>query len=190
MNITAIQINSLTTDAEEAEIEWFYEDLHDLLELTPKKDGCPFHHRERKNIGSQEIPGVTGKFGLIIQNEAGQRLTEFCQETTLVVANTFCQQHKRCLCMNIMKCQYQNQIDYICCYCSVIQLCPVLCRLMDYSMPGFSVLHYVWNLLRFVSIQLVMQSNHFILCCTLFFFWPSIFPSISVFSSESALCIR
>ena len=72
--------------------------------------------------------------------------------------------------MNIMKCQYQNQIEYICCYYSVIQLCPTFCRLMDYSMPGFSVLHYVWNLLRFVSIQLVMQSNHLILCCTLFFF--------------------
>ena len=91
--------------------------------------------------------------------------------------------------MNIMKCQCQNQIDYIFCYCSVIQSCPTLCRLMDCSTPGFLVLHSVWSLLRFVSIELVVRSNHLILCCTLLF-WPSIFPSISVFSSESALCIR
>ena len=91
--------------------------------------------------------------------------------------------------MNITKRQCQNQIDYIFCYCSVIQSRPTLCRLMDCSTPGFPVLHSVWSLLRFVSIELVVRSNHLILCCALLF-WPSIFPSISVFSSESALCIR
>ena len=73
----------------------FYEDLQDLLELTPKKR-CPFHYRDwNAKVGSQETPGVTGKFGLGIWNETGQRLIEFCQENALVIANTFFQQHKR-----------------------------------------------------------------------------------------------
>ena len=85
-NITVIQVYASTTDAEEAEIEWFHEDLQDLLELTPK--WYLFHHKELEcKVGSQKIPGVTGKFGLKVQNEAGQRLTEFCQENTLVIAN-------------------------------------------------------------------------------------------------------
>ena len=81
--------------AEEAKVEWFCEDLQDLLKLTPKK-GCPFHHRglECKSRKSRE-PEVTGKFGHGVQNEAGQRLTEFFQENTLVIANTLFQQHKR-----------------------------------------------------------------------------------------------
>ena len=93
-NITVIQVYAQTSNAEEAEVEQFYEDLQDLLELTPKR--CPFHHRGLEcKVGSQEIPGVTGKFGFGVQNEAGQRLTELCQENTLVRANTLFQQHKR-----------------------------------------------------------------------------------------------
>ena len=77
------------------EVERFYEDLQDLLEITPKKR-CPFHYRGwNTRVGSQEIPGVKGKFGLRIQNEAGQRLIEFCQENALVIGNTLFQQHKR-----------------------------------------------------------------------------------------------
>ena len=87
---------SQSSNAKEPEVEWFYEDLQGLLELTPKKR-CPFHYRglECKKVGSQETHGVTGKFGLGIQNEAGQRPIEFCQENSLVIANTLFQQHKR-----------------------------------------------------------------------------------------------
>ena len=83
------------TNAEEAEVERFYEDLQDLLELTPEKDVFFIIGDWNAKIGSQEIPGVTSKFGLREQNEAGQRLIEFCQENTLVIANTLFQQHKR-----------------------------------------------------------------------------------------------
>ena len=76
-------------------MEWFYEDLQDLLELIPKKDALFFIGEWKAKVGSQETPGVTGKFGLGVQNEAGQRLTEFCQENSLVIANTLFQQHKR-----------------------------------------------------------------------------------------------
>ena len=79
----------------EAEVEWFYEDLQDLLELTPKKDVLFIIGDWNAKVGSQEISGVSGKFGCGIQNEAGQRLTEFCQENELVRANTLFQQHKR-----------------------------------------------------------------------------------------------
>ena len=84
LTTTVIQVYAPTSNAEEAEVERFYEDLQDLLELTPKK-----------NVGSQETPGVTGIFGLGVQNEAGQTLIEFCQENALVIANTLFQQHKR-----------------------------------------------------------------------------------------------
>ena len=87
-NITVIQVYAPTSNAEEAEVERFYEDLHDLLELTPKKDVLFIIGDWSAKVGSQETPGVTGKFGLGVQNEAGQRLTEFCQENTLVIANT------------------------------------------------------------------------------------------------------
>ena len=90
-----------TSNAEEAEVEWFYEDLQDLLELTAKKDVLFIIGDRNANVGSQEQPGVTGKFGLGVQNEAGQRLTEFCQENTLVIANS--QQHKRRLHMDITR---------------------------------------------------------------------------------------
>ena len=81
------------SNAEEAEVEWFYEDLQDLLELTPKKR-CPFHYRGLE-CKSQEAPGVTGKFDLGVRNDAGQKLIVFCQENALVIANTLFQQHKR-----------------------------------------------------------------------------------------------
>ena len=79
-NITVIQVYALTSNAEEAKVEWFYDDLQDLLELTPKKDVFFIIGDWNAKVGSQEIPGVTGKFGLGVQNEAGQRLIEFCQE--------------------------------------------------------------------------------------------------------------
>ena len=104
-NITVIQVYAPNSNAEEAEVERFYEDLQDLVELTPQKDVLFVIGDWNEKVGSQEIPGVTGKFGLGVQNEAGQRLTEFCTENTLVIANTLFQhtghskhplpQHKR-----------------------------------------------------------------------------------------------
>ena len=94
-NIMVIQVYALTSNAEEAEVEWFYEDLQDLLELTTPKDVLLIIGDWHAEVGSQETPGVTGKFGLGVQNEAGQRLIEFCQENALVIANTLFQQHKR-----------------------------------------------------------------------------------------------
>ena len=102
-NITVIQLSAPATNAEEAEVEWFCKDLQDLLELTPKKDGLLLIGDGSAKVGKQEIPGVTGKFDLEIQNEAGQRLTEFCQENALVIANTLFQQHKRRLHMDITR---------------------------------------------------------------------------------------
>ena len=94
-NITVIQVYAPTSNAEEAEVEQFYEYLQDLLELTPKKDVLFIIGDWNAKVGSQEIPGVTGKFGLGVQNEASQRQIEFCQENALVIANTLFQQHKR-----------------------------------------------------------------------------------------------
>ena len=94
-NIMVIQAYAPTSNAEEAEVERFYEDLQDLLELTPKKDVLLIIGDWNAKIGSQETPGVTGRFGLEVQNEAGKRLIEFCQENVLVVANTLFQQYKR-----------------------------------------------------------------------------------------------
>ena len=94
-NITVIQVYAQTSNTEEAEVEWFCEDLQDLLELTPKKDVFFIIGEWNGKVGIQEIPGVPGKFGLGIWNEAGQRLIEFCQENGLVIANTLFQQHKR-----------------------------------------------------------------------------------------------
>ena len=94
-NITVIQVNAPTSNAEEAEVEWFYEDLQDLLELTPKKDVLFIIGDWNVKVGSQETPAVTAKFGLGIQNEAGQRLIEFCQENALVIENTLFQQQSR-----------------------------------------------------------------------------------------------
>ena len=85
----------MNSNAEEAEIEWFYEDLQDLLKITHKKDVLFIIGGWNAKVGSQEMPGVTGKFGLGVQNETGQRLIQFCQENTLVIANFLFQQHKR-----------------------------------------------------------------------------------------------
>ena len=93
-NITVIQVYAPTSNAEEAEVEQFYEDLQDLLELTPKKDVLFIIGDYNAKVGSQETPGVTGKFGLGMRNEAGQRLIEFCQENALVIASTLIQQDK------------------------------------------------------------------------------------------------
>ena len=94
-NITVIQVYAPISNAEETEVEWFYEDLQDLSELTPKKDVLFIIGNWNSKVGIQETPGVTGKFGLGMQNEPGQRLIEFCQENALVIANTLFQQHKR-----------------------------------------------------------------------------------------------
>ena len=94
-NITVIQPYASTSNTEEAEVERIYEDLQDLLELTPKKDVLFIIGDWNAKVGSQEIPGVTDKFGLGERNETGQRLTEFCQKNTPVIANTLFQQHKR-----------------------------------------------------------------------------------------------
>ena len=113
---TRIEVHAPTSNAEEAEVDWFYEDLRDLLELTPKKDVLFIIGDWNAKVGSQETPGVTGKFGLRVQNEAGQRLTEFCQDNTLVIANILFQQHSRRHCTwTSPDGQCQNQIDYILC---------------------------------------------------------------------------
>ena len=115
-NITVIQVYAPTSNAEEAEVEQFYEDLQYLLELTHKKDVLFLISNWNTKVGSQEIPGVTGKFDLGVQKEAGQRLMDFGQEYALVIANTLFQHHKRRLyTWTSPDGQYQNQIDYILC---------------------------------------------------------------------------
>ena len=103
LNITVIQVYAPNSNAEEPEVERFYEDLQDLLELTPQQDVLFITGDWNAKVASQEAPGVTGKFGLGIQNEAGQRLIEFCQENALVIANTLLQQHKKTLHMDITR---------------------------------------------------------------------------------------
>ena len=113
-NITIIQAYAPTSNAEEAEVEWFYEDLQDLLELTPKKDVLFIIGDWNAKVRSQETPGVTGKFGLGIWSEVGQRVIEFCQENALVITNTIFQQHKRrCYTWTSPYGQHRNQIDNI-----------------------------------------------------------------------------
>ena len=105
-----------TSNAEEAEVEWFYEDLQDRLELTAKKDVLFIIGDRNVNVGSQEQPGVTGKFGLGVQNQAGQRLIKFFQEKAMVIASTLFHQHKRRFyTWTSPDGQYRNQIDYILC---------------------------------------------------------------------------
>ena len=112
-NITVFQAYAPTSNTEETEIERFYEDLQDLLELTPKKDVLFIIGDWNAKAGSQETPGVTGKFGLGMRNEAGQNLIEFCQENVLVIANILFQQHKRRLyTWTSPDGQHRNQIDY------------------------------------------------------------------------------
>ena len=115
-NIMVIQVYTLTSNAEEAEVEWFYEDLQDLLELTPQNDVLFIIGDWNTKVGSQEAPGVTGKFGLGVWNEAGLRIIELYQEKALVIANTLFQQHKRRLyTWTSPDGQHQNPIDYILC---------------------------------------------------------------------------
>ena len=115
-NIKVIQVYALTSNAAEAEDEQFYEDLQDLLEITPPTDVLFIIGDWNAKVGNQETPGVPGKFGLGVQNEAGQRLIEFCQENALVIANTLFQLHKRRLyTWTLPDGQHQNQIDYILC---------------------------------------------------------------------------
>ena len=102
-NITVIHVYAPTSNAEEAEVEWLYVHLQYLLEVTPIKDVLFIIGDWNAKVGSQETPGVTGKFVLGIRNEAGQRLIEFCQENALVIANTIFQQHKRRLLMDITR---------------------------------------------------------------------------------------
>ena len=114
--ITVIQAYAPISNAEEAEVEWFYEDLQDLSELTPQNDVLFIIGDWNAKVGSQETPGVTGKFGLGVRNEAGQRLIELCQDNSLVIANTLFQQHKRRLyTWTSPDGQHRNQIDYILC---------------------------------------------------------------------------
>ena len=116
-NITVIQVYAPTSNAEEAEVERCYEDLQDLLELTPEKEVLFIIGDWNAKVGSQETPGVTGKFGVGVQNEAGKRLIEFfCQENALVIANTLFQQHKKSLYpWTSPDGQCWNQIDNILC---------------------------------------------------------------------------
>ena len=115
-NTTVIQVYAPISNAEGAEVEWFYEDLQGFLELTPKKDVLFITGGWNAKVGSQEIPGVPDKFGLGVQNEAGKRLTEFFQENALIIANILFQQHKRRLYTWISPDgQHRNQIDYILC---------------------------------------------------------------------------
>ena len=115
-NIMVIQIYTLNGNTEEAEVEWFCEDLQELLELTPQRDVLFIIGDWNAKVWSQETPGVTGKFGLGIQNEAGQRLIEFFQDNSLVIANILFQQRKsRLNTCTSPNGQHWNQIDYILC---------------------------------------------------------------------------
>ena len=118
-NITVIQAYAPTSNAEEAEVEWFYEDLQDLLELTPKKEVLFITGDWNAKVGSQE----TGKFGLGVQNEAGQRLIEFCQENTLVIANTLFKKHNA-LCALWVLCEFYLYFVYVLyCVCCGLYVC-------------------------------------------------------------------
>ena len=115
-NITVIQVYATTSNTEEAEVEQFYEEVQDHLKQTPKKDVLFIIGDWNAKVGSQETPGVTGEFALEVQNEAGQRLIEFCQENALVIANTLFQQHKRRLyTWTSTDGQHWNPIDSILC---------------------------------------------------------------------------
>ena len=115
-SITVIQVYALTSNTEEAEVDWLYEDLQDCLELTHKKDVLIIIGNWNAKVGSQVKPGVTGKFGLGVQNEAGQQLIELCRENSLGIENTLLQLHRRRLyTWTSPEGQHQNQTDYIIC---------------------------------------------------------------------------
>ena len=116
LNMTVIQIYGPNTDSKKDEVYWFYEDLQQLLELTPKNDALDIIENWNAKVGNQEILRITGKLGFGVQNEARRRLTEFCQENTLAIENTMFQQPKRQLYIWIsLHDQYRNQIYYILC---------------------------------------------------------------------------
>ena len=116
LNMTVIQIYGPNTDAKKDEVYWFYEDLQQLLELTPKNDALDIIENWNAKVGNQEILRITGKLGFGVQNEARRRLTEFCQENMLAIENTMFQQPKRQLYIWIsLHDQYRNQIYYILC---------------------------------------------------------------------------
>ena len=141
-NITVIQAYAPTSNAEEIEVKWFYEDLQDLLELTPKKDVLFIIRDWNAKVGSHETPGVTGKFGLGVQNEAGQRLVEFSQEKALVIANTLLQQHKRRLyTWTSPDVQQQNQIDYI--LCSQRWISPIRSAKQNQELTVAHIIHFL-----------------------------------------------
>ena len=114
-SITIIQVYTPITNAEEAEVEWFCEGLQDFLELVPQKDALFIIGTGNAKVGSQEVPGVTGKYGIGIQNEAGKRLTESCQENALGIANTFQKSKRRLYTWTSPDGWHQNQTDYILC---------------------------------------------------------------------------
>ena len=140
-NITVIQVYAPKSNTEETEVERFYEDIQDLLELTPRKDVLFIIGDWDAKVGRQETPGVTGKFGLGIRNEAGQRLIEFCQENALVITHTLFQQHKRRLyTWTSPDGQHRNQIDYI--------LCSQRCRSstqqkQDWGLTVVQIMNYI-----------------------------------------------
>ena len=116
MNFRVTQVYAPTIDAKEAKVGQFYEDIQHLLELTPKKDALSIIGDWNAKVGSQEIPGVTSKFGVEVKNEAGQNLTEFCQENTLITASMHFQQPQRWLyTWTSPDGQERNQIDYVLC---------------------------------------------------------------------------
>ena len=234
--ITVIRVYALISNAEETEVEQFYKNLQDLLELTPKKDVLFIIGDWNAKVGSQETPGVTGKFGLGVQNEAGQRLIGFFQEKALVIINTLFQQHERTLHVDITGWSIPKSDDYILCsqrwrssVQSVITRTGADCD-SDHELiiaKFILKLKKLGNTTRpFRSVQFscsVMSDslrphepqhirppcpsptpgvhpnpcplsymspcNHLIFCHPLLFL-PSVFPSIRVFSNESALRIR
>jgi len=198
-NITVTQVYAPTSNAEEAEVERFYENLQDLLELKPKKDVLFIIRNWNAKVGSQETPGVTGKFGLRIRNEAGQRLIEFCQENTLVITNTLFQQHERTLyTWTSPDTQHQNQIDYILCcqrWRSSTRSDHSLSRVRLFATPWIAAHQASLSItnsrssLRPTSIESVMLSSHLILCRPLLLLPPTP-PNITVFSNESTLHLR
>ena len=197
-NITVIQVYPLTSNAEEAEVEWFYEDVQDLLELTPKKDVLFNTGDWDAKVGSQEIPGVTGKIGLGVQNEGGQMLKEFCKRMHWSSQIPFSNNTREDYTQISPDGQHQNQIDYILCrqrWRSTISSVQSLSHVWLFVTP-WAATHQASlsntnsrSPPKLMSIESVMPSNHLILCRPLLL-QPSILPSIRVFSHESALCIR
>ena len=197
-NHSIIQVYDLTSNAEEAELEQFYEDLQDLLELTLKKDVLFIIEDWNAKAGSQETSGVTDRFHLGVQNEAGKRLTEFCREHTGGSKHPLATTQEKTLHMDITKWSIpKSDWLYFCSqrwrtsiqFSSVAQLCPSLCNPMSCSTPGLPVQHQVPKptLTHVHWVGDAIQPSHPLRPPPLL---PSIFPSIRVFSNKSALHIR